>query len=204
MSTATDIINVALRRIGAQRIGDIKTDGTNEGRVARDLYDEARRSLLTQHSWNFAIRREELEQTDDLPESGWDYAYVLPDNFLRLLNVSSSEDDSGTVPYALENMEGEDRVLLCNSNTVFIRFIFDCDDPSIFSAPFRDALSWMLARDFAAALSKSTSAAELADRSFIRALNKAKSIDGVEDWPEKMAEGDWITSRSGYDPSRIF
>lgn len=204
MSTATDIINVALRRIGSQRVGDIKTDNTNEARVARDLYDESRRSLLTQHSWNFAIKRSILSQFATAPTSGWDYTYVLPDDFLRVLNVSSSEDDSGVVPYALEFQTGVDRALLCNSNTVYLRYIFDCDDASIFSGPFRDALSWLLARDFAAALSKSTSAAELADRSFVRALNKAKSIDGVEDWPEKMAEGDWISSRSGYDSSRFF
>lgn len=201
MTTATDIVNVALRRIGSTRISNLGTDNSNEGRVARDLYDEARRDLLSQHTWNFAIKRDQLTVSVREPEFGWDYAYPLPDDFLRVINVTQSDTDASVVPYKLEFQEGDDRVILTNSNQVYLRYVFDCDDVSIFTAPFRDALSWRLARDFAAALSKSTSAAELAQVMAQRTLNKAKSLDGVEDWPEKMGEGDWAAVRSGYDPS---
>jgi hypothetical protein len=201
MATPTDIVNIALRRIGADRVSSMENDSSKEARVARDIYDEARRDVLNHHAWNFAIRREQLTASATEPEFGWDYAYPLPDDFVRMVSVHPGEDDDATVPYKLEFQDGDDRVVLCNSNQVYIRYVFDNEDVNTWSASFRDVLAWRLARDFAAALSKSAAAAEGADRALTRALTRSKSIDGIEDWPEKMAEGDWTTIRSGYDPS---
>lgn len=201
MATATDVVNIGLRRIGSTRISNLLNDNSNEARIARDIYDEARRDLLSQHTWNFAIKRDQLTVSATTPEFGWDYAYPLPDDFLRVISVTQTDTDEAIVPYKLEFQSGDDRVILTNSNQLYLRYVFDCDDVSIYTAPFRDALSWRLARDFAAALSKSSASAELAEKMFIRTLNKAKALDGVEDWPEKMSEGDWVAARFGYDPT---
>lgn len=197
MATATDIVNIALRRVGANRISDLGNDTNKEAVVARDIYDEARRDLLYTHNWNFAIKRDQLTASATEPEFGWDYAYIIPDDFVRLISVHPHDDDEASVPYRLEFQEGDDRVLLCNSNAVYIRYIHDVQDPNVMSPGFRDTLAWQLAREFAAALSKSSSAAELADNEYRRALSRAKSVDGVEDYPEKMAEGSWLNDRFG-------
>lgn len=196
MATATDVVNIALRRIGADRISDLRTDTTKEARAARDLYDEARRDLLNLHNWNFAIVRDQLTASATEPEFGWDYAYILPTDFIRMVSVHPHDDDFATVEYRLEFQSSDDRVLLCNSNQVYIRYVFDLEDANVMSAAFRDTLAWRLARDFGAALSKSTSAAEYAGQQYQRTLARAKAIDGVEDFPETMAEGSWLTSRS--------
>ena len=195
MATPTDLVNIALRRCGANRISSLENDTTKEAISARDIYDEARRDLLYTHNWNFAVKRAQLTASATEPEFGWDYAYVLPDDFVRLISVHPSDDDESVVPYRLEFLDSEDRVLLCNANQVYIRYVFDLQDPNVMSAGFRDTLSWQLARELAAALSKSSAAAELADNGYRRALSRAKSIDGVEDFPEKMADGSWITDR---------
>jgi hypothetical protein len=195
MATATDIVNIALRRVGANRISSLENDTIKEAIVARDIYDETRRDLLNTHNWNFALKRDQLTASATEPEFGWDYAYILPEDFVRLVSVHPHDDDEATVPYRLEFMEGEDRVLVSNSNQIYIRYIFDIQDPNVMSAVFRDALAWQLAREFAAALSKSSSTAELADQGYRRSLSRAKSIDGVEDYPDRMAEGSWITDR---------
>lgn len=195
MATATDIVNIALRRIGANRISSLENDTTKEAIAARDLYDEARRDLLNLHNWNFAIVRVALTASATEPAFGWDYAYILPEKFVRLISVHPHDDDEATVPYRLEFQSSDDRVVLCNSNQVYIRYVIDLDDANVFSASFRDVLAWRMARDLASALSKSTSAAEMADRAYKRELSRAKSIDGVEDYPERMASGDWLTDR---------
>lgn len=195
MATPTDIVNIALRRVGADRISSLENDSSKEARIARDLYDEARRDCLNLHNWNFAIKRDQLTVSATAPEFGWDYAYPLPADFVRMVSVHPHDDDVATVEYRLEFQDGDDRVLVTNSNQVYIRYVFDLEDVNVWSAAFRDVLAFRLARDFAGALSKSAAAAELADAAYRRNLSRAKAIDGVEDWPEKMAEGSWLTSR---------
>lgn len=196
MATSTDIVNIALRRIGANRISSLENDSIKEAIAARDVYDEARRDLLNAHNWNFAIRRIQLTASATVPVFGWDYAYILPEDFIRLISVHPHDNDEATVPYRLEYQTSDDRIIVCNATTVYIRYIFDIQDPNVMSASFRDTLAWQMARELAAALSKSSSAAELADQSYRRALSRAKSIDGVEDYPDRMAEGSWLTERN--------
>lgn len=195
MATPTDIVNIALRRVGADRISNLTQDATKEARIGRDLYDEARRDLLSLHAWNFSIKRAQLTASLTPPTFGWDYAYALPEDFIRVVSAHPHDDDESTVPYRLEFQASDDRVLLTNSNQLYLRYVFDLEDVNVFSASFRDVLSWRLARDFAAGLSKSTSAAELADGQYRRTLARAKSIDGIEDFPERMADGSWLDAR---------
>lgn len=195
MATPTDVVNIALRRIGANRISNLQVDTQKEAVAARDLYDEARRDLLNMHNWNFAIKRDQLTVSATTPEFGWDYAYPLPEDFVRMIGVHPHDSDDAIVEYKLEFQSSDDRVLVTNSNQVYIKYVFDQEDCNLMSAAFRDTLAWRLARDLAAALSKSTASMDKADQMYTKTLSRAKSIDGVEDFPDKMAEGDWITSR---------
>ena len=195
MATDTDIVNIALRRIGATRITSLASDTSKEAQVARDLFPEVRRDCLNLHTWNFAIKRAQLTASATDPTFGYDFAYPLPDDFIRMVSVHPHDDDEASVPYRLEYQEGDDRVLLTNSNQIYIRYVFDLDDVNVWSAAFRDVLAFQLARDLGAALGLSASLAELTDRAFHRKLARAKAIDGVEDWSETMAEGSWLTSR---------
>lgn len=209
MASATDIVNVALRRIGAARIANLATDGTKEALVARDLYDAARRDLLASHNWNFATKRVHKSSSTaadigTTPAFGYDYAYKIPDDFLRMVSVHPSDSDAATVEYRLEYQSDSDRVLLCDATEVYLKYIFDLEDVNVMSEGFRDALAWRLARDFAGALSKSAAAAEQADGAYRKQLSRAKSVDGVEDFPDSMAEGSWARARFGSDSSKIF
>lgn len=197
--TATDICNIALRRIGSERLNDLYTDVSHVATVARDIYDEARRDCLNLHNWNFASKRAALTVSTTAPAFGWDYAYPLPDDFIRMISVHPYDDETATVEYRLEFQESDDRVLVTNSNQIFVRYVFDLEDVSAFSAAFRDVLAFRLAREFAAAIPQSSSTAELTDAAFRRKLSHAKSIDGVEDFPDRMADGSWISERD--DPS---
>lgn len=195
MATPTDIVNIALRRIGANRITDLRKDTNKEAYAARDIYDEARRDMLNMHNWNFAIKRTQLTVSATEPDFGWDYTYPLPEDFIRMIGVHPHDDDDAVIEYRLEFQDGDDRVLVTNTNQVYIRYVFDQEDTHLMSAAFRDSFAWRLARDLAAALSKSTAAMDKADSMYNKTLSRAKSIDGIEDFPEKMADGDWITSR---------
>jgi len=196
MTTDTEIVNVALRRIGAARISSLDNDSAKEAVAARDLYHEARRDLLSLHTWNFAIKRRSISASATSPTFGWTYAYEIPEDFIRLISVHPTNDDRTKIEYRLEFQSSLDRIILCDAESpIYIRYIWDLQDPNLMTPTFRDALSLRLARDLAMALSKSAAAADLASRELARVLSRAKSIDGIEDWPEKMDDGSWIKSR---------
>lgn len=195
MTTPTIIVNHALRLIGATRINDFDTATEKEAVIARDIYDEVRQDLLAATNWNFALRRASLTASSTDPTFNFDYAYPLPADFIRLASVHPHDDDETTVAYRLENQDGDDRVLLSKSNTVYIRYVFDLQDAGLMSAYFRSLFSLRLARDLAAALNKPQSMIDRLDGAYRRKLARAKAQDGVEDDQMKMAEGDWVTAR---------
>lgn len=195
MATPTTLCNIALRRVGAAKINNLESTIGKGASVARDIYDEARVDCLNLHMWNFAIKRVQLTASATSPVFGWDYTYPLPADFIRMGSVHPHDDDQASTPYRLESQSGDDRVLVTNSNQIYIRYVFDLLDVNLMSAAFRDVFAFRLAREFAFGLNRSAALAELTDAAFRRKLSQAKSIDGVEDWPETMAEGTWSTDR---------
>jgi len=204
MATETDIVNIALRRIGAEKITSLRSDASKAAVAARDIYDEARKELLNLHNWNFAVKRTQLTASATAPVFGWSYAFPLPEDYIRLISVHPSTDEGSMCEYRMEHQTGEDRVIVTDSNLLYIKYVFDLEDVNLMSASFREAFGMRLARDLAGALSKSSAAAELAEKAFSKTLSRAKSIDGIEDFPDKLAEGSWATERGAYSGNGLF
>lgn len=203
MADKTGIINVSLRRIGESRINNLDTDTGKEARAARDLYEEARDDLLRSHPWNFAVKRKKLAQLATTPVFGWEYGYGLPADWIRTISVHPYDGyDDTNVEYRMETQDisgTPTRVLLSDSNQIYLRYVARITDVALMTADFREALSMRLARDLSVALEKSSSVYELMDKQFRRALSNAQSVDGMEDHPETFREGSWVTDRFLWD-----
>jgi hypothetical protein len=92
MSTTafTALSNVALIRIGAQAISDL-ADGSSNALTINAVFDYVLEEVLQARDWKFAKIRAKLTRGDlltpavDSPIYGYQYAYPLPDDFLRLV-----------------------------------------------------------------------------------------------------------------------
>ena len=200
--TSTSICNIALARIGAKEITSLENDQSREASLCRRLFHPARRTVLAAHHWNGALRTAQLTADSDIISatvSQWDYGYPVPDDFIRLVSVHPSNDRNTTCEYFLQNANHADAdlVILADSNQLFINYIFDNIDIPTMSQGFRDVLNFVLSRDLCMALGKSASKFDLSAREYRRALTVAKSIDGMEDYPSRLAEGSWVRSRYG-------
>ena len=84
--TITDIsiCAAALQLVGAEEITSFG-DETREARICASIYSTIKADLLQSHTWRFAIRQEELNRLVAIPLFGFDYAYSLPADFLRLV-----------------------------------------------------------------------------------------------------------------------
>lgn len=199
MSTPTHLVNRALRYIGKATIADLLTSNGKEASVARQVYDDVRREVLGLGNWWFAERRVQLTASGTTPTTGYDYAYILPDDFIRLVSVHPDDSDESTVPYRLGNQSGDDRVIFTDAVQLYIRYIFDLQDVTVMPPSFQTALAFRLAQSFASAMSASGTTKELTDREWKRVLRQARAIEGAEDYPKRLAEGSWTSGREDED-----
>jgi hypothetical protein len=193
MSSETDVANVALRLIGQTPISN-RTDGTSNGNIIDDIFDDTRDDLLRYSPWNFATRRVELAQSVTAPAFEFDYAYPLPADWIRTVSVHSNNAGTGAILHRMETI-GTQRVIVCSSDQIFLRYVYQEKDPNIWSSDFRRAMSLALARDLAVPISSSNTLQEQLSKQFEKTMNRVRSTDAMGSTPEQRPRGSWINSR---------
>lgn len=193
-ASQTRIVNRALTLLGsAQRISNI-TDPSGPAVTALALFDDARDATLTEHPWNFAIRRASLAADVDAPEFGYAYAFTLPADYLRWLPWS--RDDKA---YARAEQEGN--VLLADSvGPLNIRYIARIEDVAMWSPGFTEALAWKLATEMEEAITGSRTNGP--GNGYDTALRKAKRSDGLATGDRSRnlsTTSNWIAARGNRD-----
>jgi hypothetical protein len=193
MASETSICNAALQLIkNSRQIAD-RTEGSKEANACDVIFDELRDAMLEMHTWTFAKKRVQLARISDAPAFGWDYAYELPSDCLRLMAVFDNGDARGSVAYVLE-----DGALLTDATSVYIIYIRRLTDPNQMSAAFRIALSKLLASRLAVTLTASPSlSSEMYKQYLDQDLPAAKSADSMQTGPKTLPESDWVSSRHG-------
>ena len=111
----------ALIRIGARPISSF-ADGTTEADVAGTLYGSIRDDLLSSYGWSFATGQEVLNQLAQNPEADYDFAYQLPNDFLRALSAGHNGRGRG-----LDFRINKD-TLQTDSSGVLLTYIFRPDE----------------------------------------------------------------------------
>ena len=86
------IVNMGLSRIGVKRITALDED-SSQAIAANAIWEYIRDEVLETKDWRFAKTRIDLAQNAETPEYGYDYAYTLPVDFLRLC-LPKKEDSS--------------------------------------------------------------------------------------------------------------
>jgi hypothetical protein len=201
----TGICNIALARLGAKEITSLESGTDREAVLCRRLFHPARRSTLASHHWNNATRSVQLTEDTNVTPVFFTYAYALPGDLLRVISVHPSDDLNAYCNYRVQNANDTDAdsVLLCDSNQVYINYIFDNVDVATMSQGYRDVLAFVLARDLCLALGKSVSKFELTGKEYRRALTIGKSIDGFEEPHQALPEGSWVRSRFGLHSDKL-
>lgn len=193
MPSTTDVINVALRRIGATRITSL-TDGSTNANAANDIYTELRDDLLRANPWNFATKRVKLAQSSTVPVFEFDYGLPLPSDWLRTVSVHHNDAGRGTLLYRMEQVNGQNAIVT-SSNEVWLRYIARVTDPNLMTADFRNALAFVIGRDLAVDLASSNTLEDQMARKADRAIARARSTDAMGSFPERRPRGSWASSR---------
>ncbi|MHB1231586.1 MAG: hypothetical protein ACYCZQ_03245 [Burkholderiales bacterium] len=177
MSASTvAICNQALLGLGANLINSL-SENSIESNACNVVWDNARRTTLSMNSWSFARKRIELGQDTTAPVFEYLYRYTLPSDLLRLVMVYQNTD------YKIE-----ERSIVTNANTCFIKYIFDNTDPATWPDYFSDLMAARLRLDLAYALTRSNTQITTSAQLFQNALRVARTLDGMIDIPDELGE----------------
>jgi hypothetical protein len=177
--TGIEICSTALVMIGAQPITSFE-DGTTESNVAKNLYEDTVRDLLTRHRWRFASGQAQISRRSESPLDGWDSAYQLPADMLCLHNLKVN---GHSVAY-----DRYQNLAYCNADEadqVIADYTFRADE-DLWPPYFVSLVEMYLASLFAYSVANQVQTADYLDKKALRQLALARNIDSQEQTTRRL------------------
>ena len=191
MASDAGIANSALVKIGSrQRITSLTQTNSVPAAHCNEQFAKVRDALLEEANWKFALAWVSLTRTSTTPVAEFDYEFQKPSDFIRLVLIADNDAGVGKVPYRIAG----DRII-SDANELWLLYVRKETDPNVMTPMFREALAWRLAFDLAAVITDATTTRDSMERSMTRAVARAKASDSMQNFPESMPYGTWVTGR---------
>lgn len=186
----TDIFNLALSFLGAQRVAS-PTENSKNARVLNDVYDIVRRAELRKvPAWNFSIKNAQLAASGTDPLFDMAYSYPLPPDYLSVV-----------APFDKANYNDRDWVI--QGNQIFtdwgsplnFRYCYDVTDEGLFDPLFATALAAKLAEAVSDSITQSNSKIQIANTRYKEAIADARKANAFDIVSQSMPQDTWWTVR---------
>ena len=195
MASEAELCNVALQRLGDARRITSFSDGSPEAEACRIIYPTIRNRVLRGHTWNFLTRRVLLAEDAEEPISEFENAFILPNDFIRIRQVQTTEDGNFGDRYRLEG-----RRILTDYDEVWLVYQSLITDVTLYPPDLYDALAYLVAADLAIDINQSRGLSEQLEIKGDRILRKARATDGLDDFSDRFPTSSWVTiRRAGVD-----
>lgn len=186
----TDIFNLALSFLGAQRVAS-PLENSKNARALSDVYDIVRRSEIRKApAWNFAIKNVKLPQDVVAPLFDMAYAYTLPNDFISI-----------QAPFDKSNYNTRDWIIQGNklytdwSPPLDFRYNADISDEGLMDPLFATAFAAKLAETIADTITQSNSKIQIANERYKQAIEEARKANSFDIVSNTMPQDDWWTVR---------
>ena len=180
--TATEIINIALARLGESPIQTID-EGTAVANAAKTIYDSARRAALRDYNWSFALKESKLSRMEQCGSSFYAYAFALPGDCVRIIRAAGSADyeTAGAFVYS-------------NSPELTVQYTADIDDAGLFDSKFIEALSYKLASELAMPVKGSPELMANYNNAYL-SLAKGSAAESATERRQELPDNPYIDAR---------
>jgi len=177
--TPTDICNLALYRLGADKIttAQYDTPDNEASRVCKELYEQTRDVVLTmtRFGWNKAKKRIQIAADNSEPVFDYAYKFRLPDDCLRVLYPSNANGQPVRVDW-----ERRGDYLLSNDNECYLVYIFQLTDEKKMTPLLVKAISLQLASGTCVRLKQSSTLKKEIDGELALTIMLAEGIEASE------------------------
>jgi hypothetical protein len=182
-TSEVSICNSALSKIGADRIVSLDDD-SRAAKLCKEQYPKVRDALFRVHPWNFAIKRVALAASPTTPDFGFAYAYPLPSDFSRALEVNENEGEW------VKEMDS----ILTDDDTCELLYIARVA-VGYFDDIFSELLATKLAHDICGDLTTSPTLKRDLYAEYQNMLREARSFDAQEGSAKKFKTYTFLNSR---------
>lgn len=182
------ICNLALARLGQGPIVSINTPTTTAADTCKLHYHQTRRKLLRKHIFNFSRKYLVLTAEDSVePAFGFETAYALPNDFIRLLGLGDVTYFNGDLAPALYDISnGYIYTDYGDDDGLNMLYVFDAKDVTKYDPLFVDLLRLELAVDMAYAFSLKQSLVKTITDERDAATLSAAAVAGQEKPPRRV------------------
>jgi hypothetical protein len=196
------LCNAALSELKENQITSL-TEDSEPARLCNIFYDITRDEVLTDHPWNFAIKRFALSLLATSPLYGFESAFQLPGECLRILDTDLDETFTArdiatgffTGDFQSQMWAVEGRTLVANSTTIKARYIQRVDDPQQHSPQFDEAFTYKMASKLAYPLTGDLEIKVTFIQIYSAAIRAARSLDSQENSVDNEPEHSWELAR---------
>lgn len=166
------VINRALLKAGLPVSAILKDTDWNANLVYEDVATE----ILRGHPWGFAQKYATLAASVAGPEFGWDYAYSLPEDCMRVIDVHCQNDLRS--PKCRYILAGE--ALYSNASPCHLRYVRRELDPDRWPPDFLDAVACRIAMEIIGLSGNNMGLVPQLTQLYNISLNTAQLIDARE------------------------
>lgn len=198
MDDATKLLlfNAALRLLGEGKLASL-TENREPRRQLDDVFNNGGINYcLQQGMWNFATRTQQLDFESSIsPTFGFRKAFILPDDYVRMVQLSA--DEYFSLP--LIQYREEAGYIFCEYETLYLSYISNDTlyggDPSLWPETFKRYVEAHFAAEIAERLLQNdTKLANIYKIRKTRMLD-ARSKDAMEEGVRFPPPGSWVTAR---------
>ncbi|HAA40906.1 MAG TPA: hypothetical protein DCE36_12625 [Pseudomonas sp.] len=190
MATGVTICSNALLMLGSQTINDFADEeNLDRAKLCANLYPTVRDDMLRAHPWNCCIKRAVLAPDAVAPAFGYDYAFELPADFSRVLEVGSSGQQ---IDYLVEG-----RSILANTTVLQLRYVFRNEVENTWDSHLIGLVTRAMAATLAYPVTQSAAAQTAQEQKLELTLRRAKAVDGQEDPPQTLGDERLYAARFG-------
>lgn len=179
-----DVANSALAKLGDYRIISLN-DNTREARLVKQQFSKIRDELLRAHPWKFATTRAVLALLPSAPAYGYTYAYGLPTDCIRVIEIDDN-DEQWTV---------EGGQLLTDLPNACCKYVRQSTIPGEWEASFAEAFASKLAHDICYAVTQSASLKEQLLKEYQLKIQEARTFNAQEAGGDSVYAAQWLHSR---------
>ena len=191
------ICNLALGWLGGDLIISLD-DPSVEAKLCKANYELLRDAVIEEREWTFAVKRLEPAGLVAGPLYGFDKAFQIPPEVIRVLQVSrAGEVIDGTIiegsflsatrggtgtgrETRIEWNREADMIFANNSDRIFIRALIRIEDTTKYSPSFDQALAARLAMELAIPITNSRTLQKDMASLYVEKMRLAAATDGMQ------------------------
>lgn len=186
-----EIAKYAFTRAGAKTIDDLSDPESKAAKSFLSVYQITRKSLLRQHPWNFAKKRERLALKDGVQNPEYKNVFQLPPDYIAALKINEKYVYSSTLYEYEDQVDMDfsweieaDSNLVSDLDDVRLTYIADIKNPDDYDPMFTEVLAMACAEASAYSLTGSESVKNNILSRLRSTLSNARFINAMEGNPK--------------------